>query len=227
MTRSALWYFERFGLLQGLSEEQKTHVEQNTRMLHVTRGEPVYLPGDPSRHVYVVKTGAVKIVGTSPEGGEVILTVLVPGDIFGELALTEDGPRGNRAEAMDDTLLCEIPRDLLLQMIQSTPAFGLHVTKIIGFKLRKFGSRIEDLLGKSAPARLAHTLLQLSERHGLHDGQGVLIPLRLSQGDLAKLVGLARETVNGILQAWRDQGIVEMDRRSIRLRDPDRLRRVR
>ncbi|MCA1673282.1 MAG: helix-turn-helix domain-containing protein [Actinobacteria bacterium] len=55
----------------------------------------------------------------------------------------------------------------------------------------------------------------------------VLIPLRLSQGDLGKLVGLTRETVNSILHAWRDQGVVEMDRRSIRVRDPERLRRVR
>jgi CRP-like cAMP-binding protein len=54
----------------------------------------------------------------------------------------------------------------------------------------------------------------------------VLIPLRLSQGDLGKLVGLTRETVNGILQAWRDQGLVEMDRRCVRLRDSERLRRV-
>jgi CRP-like cAMP-binding protein len=55
----------------------------------------------------------------------------------------------------------------------------------------------------------------------------VLIPLRLSQGDLGKLVGLTRETVNGILQAWRDQRILDMDRRSIRVHDPERLRRVR
>ena len=67
----------------------------------------------------------------------------------------------------------------------------------------------------------------LAQQHGIRDSDGVLIPLRLSQGDLAKLVGLARETVNAILQAWRDQGLVIADRRSIRVRDPDRLQRVR
>jgi CRP-like cAMP-binding protein len=59
------------------------------------------------------------------------------------------------------------------------------------------------------------------------DGEGVLIPLRLSQGDLGKLVGLTRETVNAILHVWREQGVVEIDRRCIRLRDPERLKRVR
>lgn len=228
MNHSALWYFERFGLLAGLSEEQKQQVEKHTRMLHVKRGQPVYLPGDPRDHVYVVKTGAVKIVGKSPEGYEVILAFLMPGDILGELALTgADESQDDRAEAVDDTLLCEVPRELLVRMIQDTPAFGLHVTKLVGLRLRTFRTRVEELLGKSAPARLAHAILELSHHHGIKDAGGVLIPLRLSQGDLGKLVGLTRETVNGILQAWRDQRILDMDRRSIRVHDPERLRRVR
>jgi CRP-like cAMP-binding protein len=228
MNHSALWYFEHFGLLQGLSEEQKQHVEQHTKMLHVKRGQAVYLPGDPCEHVYVVKTGAVKIVGKAPEGCEVILALLTPGDIFGELALAgDDGPQDHRAEATEDTLLCEVPRGVLVQMIQQAPAFGWHVTKLIGLRVRTLRTRVEELLGKSAPARLAHAILELSHHHGIQDGDGVLVPLRLSQGDLGKLVGLTRETVNGILQVWRDQGLVEMDRRSIRVSDPQRLRRVR
>jgi CRP-like cAMP-binding protein len=114
-----------------------------------------------------------------------------------------------------------------MRMIQENPAFGLHVTKLIGLRLRTLRTRVEELLGKSAPARLAHTLLELGRHHGIRDNGGVLIPLRLSQGDLGKLVGLTRETVNGILQAWRDQGLVEMDRRCVRLRDSERLSRVR
>jgi CRP-like cAMP-binding protein len=228
MNHSALWYFEHFGLLHGLSEEQKQHVEQHTKMLHVKRGQAVYLPGDPCEHVYVVKTGAVKIVGKAPEGCEVILALLTPGDIFGELALAgDDEPQDHRAEATEDTLLCEVPRGVLVQMIQQAPAFGWHVTKLIGLRVRTLRTRVEELLGKSAPARLAHAILELSHHHGIQDGDGVLVPLRLSQGDLGKLVGLTRETVNGILQVWRDQGLVEMDRRSIRVSDPQRLRRVR
>lgn len=227
MSRSVYWYFERFGLLQGLSKEQQAMVEQKTRMLHVKVGESIYLPGDSSDRVYIVKSGGVKIVGASPEGTEVLLTVLAPGDLLGELALASDEPRVHRAVAVEATLLCEVPRDLLIQMIHDAPAFGLHVTKLIGFRLRTFESRVQELLGKSAPARLAHALLDLAEHHGMNDDEGVLLPLRLSQRDLGRLVGLTRETVNSIVQAWRDQGLIEMDRRSIRLRDPMRLRRVR
>jgi CRP/FNR family transcriptional regulator, cyclic AMP receptor protein len=227
MQHSALWYFEHFGLLQGLSDEQKQEVSHRSRMFEVKRGHPVYLTGDPSAHVYLVKTGAVKILGRAPEGGEVILSVLTPGDIFGELALAGDEPRDHRAEAADDTLLCEIPRDVLIHMIRDVPAFALHVTKLMGLRVRTLRTRVEELLGKSAPARLAHTLLELARQHGIKDGDGLLIPLRLSQGDLGKLVGLTRETVNSIFGVWRDQGVVDIDRRCIRVRDPERLRRMR
>jgi CRP-like cAMP-binding protein len=228
MNHSPLWYFEHFGLLQGLSTEQKQEVEQHTRMMHVKRGDLLYLPGDPSEHVYVVKTGAVKIVGRSPEGCEVILAILTPGDIFGEMALAgADEPEDHRAEALDDSLLCQVPRGLLVRMIEEAPAFGWHVTKLVGLRLRTLRTRVEELLGKNAPARLAHAILQLAHQHGIQDDGGILIPIRLSQGDLGKLVGLTRETVNSILHVWRDQGIVEVDRRSVRVRDPDRLQRVR
>ena len=228
MNHSALWYFDHFGLLQGLSATQKQQVEEKTRMLHLKRGDAVYLPGDPTEHVCVVKTGAVKIVGTSPEGGAVNLAVLMPGDIFGELALTgEDTPQDDRAEAMEDTSLCEVPRDLMFSHDRGDARLRPTRDQAGQTAPAPFRTRVEELLGKSAPARVAHALLELSQQHGIRDGGGVLIPLRLSQGDLGKLVGLTRETINGIVQAGREQGVMEMDRRSIRIRNTDRLRRVR
>lgn len=226
-SRSALWYFEHFGLLQGLSAEQKEHVLARSRMFDVKRGQPIYLAGERSEDIYLVKTGAVRVVGKAPEGGDVIVAVLTPGDIFGELALAGADARDHRVEAADDSLLCEVPREVLVQMLREAPEFAVHLTTLMGKRIQTLHTRVEELLGKSAPARLAHTLLELSAQHGIKDDEGVLIPLRLSQGELGKLVGLTRETVNSILHTWRDQGLVDADRRRIRLRDPDRLRRMR
>jgi CRP/FNR family transcriptional regulator, cyclic AMP receptor protein len=204
MSHSALWYFEHFGLLQGLSDEQKQHVRQKSRMFEVKRGQPIYLLGDQSEHVYLVKTGAVKILGHAPEGCDVMLAVLTPGDIFGELALTDDASRDHRAEAADDSLLCEIPRGS--ERYARASRNSLERVRLPDSHTRSSNSRTSTESG---------------------DGEGVLIPLRLSQGDLGKLVGLTRETVNAILHVWREQGVVEIDRRCIRLRDPERLKRVR
>jgi CRP/FNR family transcriptional regulator, cyclic AMP receptor protein len=227
MKQNAIWYFERFGLLHGLKEEQRQQLERQTRMHVLKRGETVCLAGEAGDQVYIVKSGAVKVLGRSPEGNDVILGLLAPGDLFGELAPTGDGSEEQVAQAAVDTVVCTVPRDVFLKLIADAPPFALQVTKLMGLRLRRFSNRVEELLGKSASARLAHTLLDLARQHGIEDSDGVLIPLRLSQGDLGKLVGLTRETVNGILQAWRDQGVVVADRRAIRLRDTARLQRVR
>jgi len=93
-------------------------------------------------------------------------------------------------------------------------------------RLRRLEARVEELLGKSAQARLAQTLLQLADEHGVGDADGVLIPMRLSQSELGRLVGLRRETVNAILQDWRHAGWSTRQRRAIRLRHPDALRDI-
>jgi CRP-like cAMP-binding protein len=83
---------------------------------------------------------------------------------------------------------------------------------------------VEGLLFKGAPARLAQTLLDLARDHGVRDADGVLLPLRLSQQDLANLIGVTRESVNLALADFKQRGLVEMEGRSVRLRRPDELR---
>ncbi len=102
---------------------------------------------------------------------------------------------------------------------------GYQITKVMGLRLRRFRTRIEELLCKSAQARIAHTLLDLAADYGVPDNEGVLIPLRLNQADLGNLVGLAR-TVNVVLQDFKQRGLVEAGRRNIRITDPARLRGV-
>ncbi len=221
-----LWYFERFRMISALSEAQRHQLEKRTRMLDVRRGTRIYLPGDPSDQIFLLKSGIVKISMTTPDHRDVILALLHPGDIFGELAVVEDAPRDHIAEAYSDCVICAMSRDAIVRAIHETPEIGFEITKLIALRLKTFRSRVEELLCKSAHARVAHALLELAERHGVSDQDGVLISLRLRQGDLGQLVGLSRETVNAILQEWREQNLVEMDRRTVRLRNPQRLRLI-
>ena len=222
---SKLWYLQRFRLLDAMTEPQRRTVEKMTRMLEVKRGTRIYLPGDPSDQIFLLKVGVVKI-STGGAEQDTILALLYPGDIFGELAMMDDSPRDHVAEALDDTVLCALNRDMMMDMLQQSPALGYQITKLMGLRLRRFRTRVEELLYKSAHARIAHTLLSLAADYGVKDDYGILIPLRLNQGDLGNLDGLARETVNIVLQDLRQRGLVEAGRQSIRLRDPERLRLV-
>ncbi len=96
----------------------------------------------------------------------------------------------------------------------------------MGLRLRRLRSRVEELLFKSAHARIANMLLDLAADYGVKDDDGILIPIRLNQGDLGNLVGLARETVNIVLQDLKQRGLVETNRQNIGVKNPDRLRAV-
>lgn len=221
-----LWYFERFRMLDALNDQQRRHLEKATRMLEAKRGQRIYLAGDPSDQIFLIKSGIIKICMEAQDRREVILALLNSGDIFGELAVVDDAPRDHRAEAYADCVLCAMDRETILRLIREVPELGFQITKLIGLRLRTFRSRVEELLCKSAHARVAHALLELAGRHGIIDAGGILIPLRVSQRDLGRLVGLSRETVNGILHEWREQQLVDADRTSIRVHDPARLRCV-
>ncbi len=199
-------------------------VREQTRMSEVRRRQRIYLPGDPSDQVFLLKAGVVKISAIGPSDRELILAFLSPGDVFGELAVVDDEPRDHLAEAYEDSVICAIDRDLFLTIVRESPELGYQVTKLMGFRLRRLRGRGEELLYKSAPARVAHVLLDLAEQHGVRDADGTVIPLRLSQSDLANLVGLTRETVNIILRDFRERQLLEVDRRSIRLKDTRALR---
>lgn len=223
---SKVWYLQRFRMLEAMTPPQMQAVEKMTRMLEVKRGQRIYMRGDPSDQIFLLKVGVVRISTLGPDQQETILALLYPGDVFGELAIVDESPRDHLATAHEDVVLCSLSRDLLLKMAQETPALGYQITKIMGLRLRRLHTRVEELLCKSAQARIAHTLLDLAADYGVPDSKGVLIPLRLNQTDLGNLVGLARETVNVVLQEFKQRGLVEADRRAIRINDPARFRSV-
>ncbi len=163
----------------------------------------------------------------SPEGREIILSFLPPGDVFGQLAIIDPGPRDHIAEAYEHSVAYAIQSETLRRLMRESPGLANETARLIGGQLRVYRNRVEELLFKSAHARVTHMLIDLAVHHGVHDAEGVVIPLRLSQRDIANLVGLTRETVNFVLKDLRRRNLIETHGRSIRLREPDILLGVR
>jgi CRP-like cAMP-binding protein len=209
-----------------LSDAQRRHLAQTAHMFDVKRGQHVYLSGDPAQQIFLLKSGIIKIVSLSPDDREVVLAYLHPGDVFGELAVVDDAPRDHSAEVQEDARLCSLNRELILGLVREFPDLGCSITKLIGSRARQFRMRLEQLLCRSASARLAHALADLADEHGVVDDHGSVIPFRLSQRDLGNLVGLTRETVNAVLQDFRRRGLIEVQHRNIRVPEPRKLRAV-
>jgi len=225
--RSKLWYLKNINLFEEMSAEQMKTVEQRTVMREVRRKEVLYLPGDAGDRIYLLKRGVVKISGLNDDGREVILALLRKGEVFGEEAVLDDSPRDHMAEAYEDALVCILSKRDFMEILRGHPEMAFKVTKLIGFRLKTFRNKVEAFLFKGAPARLATTLLDLGQDHGVQDARGLLLPLRLSQQDLANLIGVTRESVNLTLSDFRKRGLVEVEGRTIRILKPDELQQVR
>ena len=210
-----LWFLKHIRLFDGISPSDMQEMEKITRMEEVKKRQPLYLTGDPSRNVYLLKRGRVKIANTAPSGKEVTFDILEPGEVFGELDVLEDVPRSTSAEALDDALICVIPRKDFDQYLAMHPTVMFKLTKLIGLRLKKIQSRVEDLVFRDVPARLAHLLSELSKTEGVADKQGIRLTVKLTHQEMANLIGCSRETVSTTMGQFRDDGLIQMDGRTI------------
>lgn len=224
MIKNKLWYLQKINLFNAIPPEQMEELDRITRMAAVKKRETIYLPGDPSRQVYLLKSGRVKIARISEEGREVTLALLEPGEIFGELEILDDSPRDTLAEALDDSQLCVIQRETFLTLIRSRPELAFRLTKLIGFRMRQIESRVEDLVFRDVPSRLAHLLFQLSKDYGRETPQGILLRIKITHQEIANLIGSIRETVSAVLGDFKKEGLISFDGRQIILLRPDILK---
>jgi CRP/FNR family cyclic AMP-dependent transcriptional regulator len=223
MNQSKLWYIKRCDLFERLTPEQAARLERSAAMRSFRKGDMVYFPGDSSRSVLVVARGRVTIKGITPDGKEYILAFVEEGELFGELALVDDGPRNEFAEAAEATQVLAISREELFWLIEQRPDVALQVTKLLGMRRKRIETRLRNLMFRSNRQRVAGVLVELLESHGRRNGQSWDIGIRLSHQELASLIGATRETVTIVLGQLQLEGFIRVQRRCITVLDRERL----
>jgi len=218
---------ERVRLFQVLAPADRSRLDPALTVRQCRRGERVYGPGDAADVVYAVVQGVVKLSTRSPDDREVILDFVEQGEVFGELAVLDETSRDHAADAHEDTVVAVIESRPLASIIREIPELGFQFNRVLATRVKAMRARVEELLCKSAQTRMALTLATLADAHGITDAGGVLIPLRLSQRDIASLAGLSRETVNAVLQEFRSRSLVETNGRRLRILHPGGLRALR
>jgi CRP/FNR family cyclic AMP-dependent transcriptional regulator len=180
--------------------------------------------GEPGDTLYGILSGRVRIYSTSPEGFEITLNVMEPGELFGEIALLDGRTRTASVAAMEHTDLLRIHRDHLLPYIRANPDLILRMLTLLCDRLRWTTSIIEDVAFLPFPARIAKRLLFLADHHRRPEDRDVTVPI--SQHDLGKMVGASRETINKQLALWRSAGILNTGRSAIVIRNCEALNAV-
>jgi len=203
------------------------HAELASRLVNrrYRRGETVFHKGDPGSTLFIIKNGKVKITALSPEGAELIITILAEGDFFGELSILDGAPRSASATAMEATQALALQRDDFLEVINGRPEVSAEILAILSHRLRDATQLLEDVVFLELPARLAKRLLDLAQRHGHDTSEGIRVDMRLTQYDLADAIGGRRESVNRLLGQFQDEGLLRIDRQGFLLVDADGLER--
>ncbi|MFQ5580627.1 MAG: Crp/Fnr family transcriptional regulator [Nitrospiria bacterium] len=208
-----------------MTSKEMGELDRITRMESVKKKTPIFFPGDPSQQVYLLKEGRVKISRVSEDGREVTIALLEPGEIFGELNVLDDSPRDTMAEALDDSQICVVNKELFLSMVQKKPEFSFRLTKLIGLRLKRIESRVEDLVFRDVATRLAHLLLELSKDYGKETSEGIKLRIKITHQEIANLIGSIRETVSAVLGDFKREGLIGFEGRIIILLKPDALKR--
>lgn len=224
--REKMWYLKHINLFKDLNDQELLVLDRISYMKAYKRREQVYSQGDPGDVVYLLKKGRIKIYKLSPDGKELILAILESGEIFGEMALIDEGPRDTIAEALDETLICFVRRRDFELLLKKKPSLARHITKIIGMRRREIENQLENLVFRSAPSRLALLLMSLAEKHGVYDNRGIILNVKLSQQEMANLIGTARETTSALLNEFKRLGVIDIQRRRIKILDQWGLKKI-
>jgi len=213
------WFIEQRGFMDRLSQVAKSALKDKTICKQAEKHKIIYFPEDISDQFFILRKGKVKIFTESSDGKEMILAILGPGEIFGELALVGQEKREHYAEAMEDTVICSMKAHEIKDWLSANPEINLQITKIIGEKLKKVQSRLKSLVFQSAPDRIKDFIREQVDEHGRDVGYEKEVKLSLTHQDIANLTATSRQTVTTVLSDLEKKEIILYDRKRILVRD--------
>jgi len=219
----SFWYIKNCNLFAQLSASDIAELESQSRMRKLKKGEPVYLPHEQADGVLLVAQGRVKICHATPDGKQSILGFVDTGEIFGELSLLGSDRRDEYVETTEKSTLVLLPKQAVEQVLRKYPSIVLGVTKLIGVRRQRVEKRLRNLLFRSNRERVIHLLLELCEKYGQLNEEGISLNIRLSHQEMACIIGSTRETVTVVLGQLKKEGHLKISRRRVVIKDLNRL----
>lgn len=214
-------------LFRGLPPERLQRLTEKLRRKSVSAGTNMITADQPGEVVYVLLDGTVKILIEQMDGREVILAFLGPGDTVGEMSLVDSAGRSANVMTMEKCTFLWMDRTSFQELLRNVPEFAQNLVRLLSSRLRMANEQIQSLSSLDVAGRLARQILAFSERYGEPAEGGTQISLRLTQTDLAELVGASRERVNQVMVDFRQKGYLSVDSgHHILVQRPEELARL-
>ncbi len=213
-------------VFESLVRQELVELTHRARDTHLERGEVLGRPQEEgNEELYVLKEGRVQLYVQVPDGGEVTLSVVERGSIFGELAL--GGLRSGEvyARALVPSLVCSLRTEEVQRLIETNPQVGIAMVRLLSERLREAEVRLAELAYQQIPARLANLILRLSTSEGIMGREGIRIDTPYTHQQPGTMINAKREAVTRAMSELQEEGAVEVVGRRIHIKDHEALER--
>jgi CRP-like cAMP-binding protein len=213
-------------LFAGLSPAELKEISRTLPMQTCLVGGLVTSPDDDDERLYVIKRGRVRLYRLTPDGKQLTLELLDKGRIVGRMAWLGQQLTDAYAEAIEDALICSFTPRELQRLIDRFPSVGVNIIRYLSGRLAASEREREVMAFRSVEQRLAARLVELSERFGQPTEDGVAIDVRLTQQELADMIGTSRETLATTVASLRERRVIDMHNQRVVILDLPRVREL-
>jgi CRP-like cAMP-binding protein len=213
-------------LFQGLPDSALEAICRLAGRREIRAGEFFFFQGDPAERIFILLSGRVKLIQSSPDGQQVLLRIAGPYMLFGGVALAQGETYPASAQAGEAGQALSWRKLDLMPLIDQYPRLAVNAMQLMAGHVQEFQERYRQLATERVERRLARSLLRLAAQLGRKVPEGVLIDMPLSRQDLAEMNGTTLYTVSRILSQWEAQGLVITGREKVVIHYPHGLVRI-
>lgn len=209
--------FRKFALFAELDDRELASVAAVAKTRRYAKDEVIFHADESGDIFCLIREGKVKVTMTSPEGKEIILSILGPGDFFGEMALLDDEPRSATVIAIEPLEVVTIWRSDFLQILSENFSIARKVLAELSRRLRKMSTRLESLATMDVYGRLARFFIDAAQQGGKKLDNGYVAVTRPTHQAIANMIGTSRETVSRLIHDLMRQGLLISEGKTIYL----------
>lgn len=210
-------------LLNGMSQQAVHDFNAMVRTTKRRRGEWIFVLGDSADSVYILREGRIKITALAEGGHEVLHDIIGPGEVFGQASLILGIPRTTSAQVCEASLLCEMRRKAFETLLSTYPELSFQLLKSVMVRLKHAEAQLVNVVCHDISRRVRKTLIDLmvKETGAVPDRP---IKIKITQQDLANLIGASRQKTWQTLKELQDSGVLRLKYRGILVMAPHKLR---
>ena len=215
---------ERNSIFKHLTREELDQLNYEKSCAFYKRGEIIYNEGSRISGFYCIHSGIVKVYKTGIDGKEQIIRFAKPGEIIGYRSILSNELACTTSKIIEDSILCYISSDILVSLVKNNGNFSMEIMKLTCKELGEANAYITDIAQKTVRERLAEVLIHLKDSFGLDENN--VLQISLTREELANIVGTATESVIRLLSEFKNDKLIELNGRKIKILDIKTLTKI-